>query len=33
VAIDWVRRALLGVPLVGPTLMRARERAAPPAGR
>jgi hypothetical protein len=23
-ALDWVRRALLGVELAGPTLMRAR---------
>ena len=33
VALDWVRRSLLGVPLVGPTLMRARGGAAPPSGR
>ena len=31
VALDWVRRALLGVELVGPTLMRARGGGAPPA--
>ena len=33
VALDWVRRALLGVPLVGPTLLRARGAASAPAGR
>ncbi len=30
VALDWVRRALLGVELVGPTLMRARGGASAP---
>ena len=29
VALDWVRRALLGEELVGPTLMRGRAGAAP----
>src|SRR5262249_19573875 len=32
-ALDWVRRALLGFPLAGPTLMRARGSAAAPAAR
>ncbi len=31
VALDWVRRSLLGVELVGPTLMRRRGGGAPPA--
>jgi nicotinamide-nucleotide amidase len=30
-ALDWVRRALLGVELVGPSLMRRREGGVPPA--
>jgi nicotinamide-nucleotide amidase len=29
-ALDWVRRALLGEELVGPTLMRGRAGGAPP---
>ena len=33
VALDWVRRTLLGAPLVGPTLLRARGGASAPAGR
>lgn len=31
-ALDWVRRAELGEPLLGPTLLRARGGAAPPGG-
>jgi len=31
VALDWVRRSLLGVELVGPSLLRRRGGAAPPA--
>jgi nicotinamide-nucleotide amidase len=31
VALDWVRRSLLGVELVGPTLLRRRGGGAPPA--
>ncbi len=30
VALDWVRRSLLGVELVGPSLLRRRGGAAPP---
>ena len=30
IALDWVRRALLGVELVGPQLMRRRGGGAPP---
>jgi nicotinamide-nucleotide amidase len=33
VALDWVRRALLGVELVGPTLMRVRGGASAPSVR
>jgi nicotinamide-nucleotide amidase len=33
VALDWVRRALLGVELVGPTLLRRRGGASTPGGR
>jgi len=32
-ALDWVRRRLLGVPLEGPTLMRRQGGATPPQGR
>jgi len=31
VGLDWVRRALLGAELVGPTLLRRQGGAAPPA--
>jgi nicotinamide-nucleotide amidase len=33
VALDWIRRRLLGVPLDGPTLMRRRGAASAPGGR
>jgi len=32
-ALDWVRRALLGEELLGPTLMRARGGGSTPGGR
>ena len=32
VALDWVRRSLMGIELVSPSLLRRRDGAAPPAG-